>query len=422
MLARSKINVIYRQSTRMNWQQCITLFVVVLSLFCASAKADEPLIISAGKGGFLLTSPDGDFAIKLRGNLQVDGRFFLGDQPSAAIDTFLLRTARPIIEGTVYKYFDFRLMPDFGNGQAVIQDAYLDAKFNPAANLRFGKAKAPFGLERLQSETDLELVERSLATQLVPNRDLGIQVFGDVANARLSYQAALTNGVIDAGSSDSDNTNSKDFGARIFAKPVNGLGFGIAYSTGKQEGSLLVPALPSYKTSGQQTFFKYRLSTVIDTTTIADGTHYRYSPQFYLYHGPLGVIGEYVVSSQLLRDGLATARIDNKAWNLTANYVLTGENASYKSIDPKNPFDPSKSHWGAFEVAFRVDQLDIDHDAFPIFADPATSATKAKNWAAGFNSYLNKNIKFMFDYDHTSFEGGSLPTEKLFLTRFQIAF
>jgi phosphate-selective porin OprO/OprP len=313
-------------------------------------------------------------------------------------------------------------MPDFGNGQTVIQDAYLDAKMKPSVNVRFGKAKAPFGLERLQSETDLEFGERSLATNLIPNRDVGIQVYGDLLDSKLTYQIAVMNGVVDGASSDVDSGNSKDFVSRIFAKPVNGVGFGIAYSTGKQDGSLLVPALPSYKTSGQQTFFKYRLSTVVDTTTIANGTRHRYSPQVYVYHGPLGVLGEYVVSSQQIANGLASARIDNKAWNFYATYVLTGEKASYKSVDPKNPFDPAKNHFGAFEVAVRVDQLDIDNDAFPIFADPLTSATKAKNWAVGLNWYLNKNVKFMFDYDHTSYEGGNLAQEKLFFTRFQISF
>ena len=67
-------------------------------------------------------------------------------------------------------------MPDFGNGQATIFDAYLDAKFSTAFKVRFGKGKPPVGLERLQSATDIEFVERSLANDLVPNRDLGIQV------------------------------------------------------------------------------------------------------------------------------------------------------------------------------------------------------------------------------------------------------
>ena len=410
----------------MNWKQLLPLFLLGLALLAlpGAAAADDnnpQMTISAGKGGFLLTSPDGDFIIKIRGLVQTDGRFFIGDHP-AAIDTFVLRRVRPIFEGTVYKYFDFRIMPDFGGGQTVLQDAYLDAKLTPVFKVRFGKAKAPFGLERLQSSSELEFVERSLATNLVPNRDLGIHVFGDLLTNKLSYAVAVMNGVVDGGSADNDTGQSKDLVARIFVKPLNGLGVGIAYSAGGQQGSLTTPNLPSYKTSGQQTFFKYRLSTLLDSSTVANGTRYRYSPQFNYYHGPLGILGEYVFTSQEVRTGIATAKIGNSAWNLYASYVLTGEDASYKAVDPRDPFDPGAGKLGAFEVVFRYSRLDIDNDAFPIFADPLAVASEAKQWTAGLNWYLNRNVKFVFNYDQTSFDGGNLKTEKLFVSRFQISF
>ena len=66
--------------------------------------------------------------LRLRGYAMADGRFYLHDQPNNGIDTFLLlREVRPILEGTVYRDFDFRLMPDFGNGASpstILQDAY----------------------------------------------------------------------------------------------------------------------------------------------------------------------------------------------------------------------------------------------------------------------------------------------------------
>ena len=46
--------------------------------------------------------------------------------------TFVTRQLRPIIEGTVAQYFDFSLVPDFGNGQTVLQYGYLDTHFSPA--------------------------------------------------------------------------------------------------------------------------------------------------------------------------------------------------------------------------------------------------------------------------------------------------
>ena len=387
-----------------------------------AAESDPPLLISAGKGGFFLTSPDGNFIFRARGYIQADGRFFFDQSPSA-IDTFVIRRARPIFEGTVYKYFDFRIMPDFGGGVTVLQDAYLDAKFHKAFKVRFGKAKEPFGLERLQSATDLIFIERSLATNLVPNRDLGIYVFGDVMADRVNYAAGVFNGVVDGGSNDIDTgTDSKDFAGRIFIRPFKPLGVGIAVSTGNQEGSLIAPALPNYRTSGQVTFFRYRIGTTADLTTIANGSRVRYSPQATFYSGPFGLLAEYVSSSQEVLRGADHADIRNDAWNLTAHYVLTGEPAGYKGVVPDKVFDLDANTYGAWEVAFRYSRLNIDEDAFPIFADPLTAASQAENWAVGLNWYLNKNVKFSFSYDHTSFEGADIKSEKVLMIRNQLSF
>lgn len=408
---------------KLKWFPLLIIFALAIHLLPQGVTAEDnpQMTVSAGKGGFLLTSPDGDFVIRIRGYVQADSRFFLQDQPSA-IDTFTLRRVRPVFEGTVYKIFDFKIMPDLGGGITVLQDAYLDARFAQVFKLRFGKYKAPFGLERLQSGAEIEFVERSLVTTIVPNRDLGIMIYGDLVPGKLAYQAAVMNGVVDGGSADNDSGQSKDFVGRLFAGPIQGLGFGVAYSAGSQQGSLLSPSLPIYKTSGQQTFFRYRQSTLLDTTTLANGTRHRYSPQFDYYHGPFGVLGEYVFSSQEVKQGLKTATIGNNAWNLSAFFVLTGEAASFKAVSPNNPFDLDSHKLGAFELVFRYAQLDVDNDAFPTFADPLAAATKARNWTAGLNWYLNKNMKFNFDYDQTSFDGGALPTEKLFVSRVQLSF
>lgn len=404
---------------------CLFVFLgFALFAFLGPLGADDsshPPTISAGKGGFLITSEDGDFVLRIRGYVQADSRFFFEDQ-ATAIDTFTLRRVRPIFEATVYKYFDIRIMPDFGGGTTVIQDAYLDAKFNPAFKIRFGKTKGPVGLERLQSARDLEFVERSLVTNLVPNRDLGIQVFGDFGASKFNYAGGVFNGVVDGGSSDGDNGQGKDFEGRLFFKPVPWLGFGLGLSSGTTQGSLTSPNLPVYKTSGQQTFFKYKQGLSLDTTAVAAGTRERYSPQLTLYKGRVGILSEYASSSQQVRLGTSAAKVMNNAWNVMGSFVLTGEDASYEGISPKNPFNMETRKFGAFEAVVRFSQLDIDKDAFPIFADPLVSSSHAGEWAIGLNWYLNKNVKFVFDYDRTYFDGGVLKTEDLLITRFQLAF
>lgn len=70
--------------------------------------------------------------------------------------------------------FSFRVMPDFANNQVQLLDAYAAYKHADWLNVLAGKTKSPFGLERLLSQTNLLFIERSLPTQLGPNRDTGV--------------------------------------------------------------------------------------------------------------------------------------------------------------------------------------------------------------------------------------------------------
>jgi phosphate-selective porin OprO/OprP len=257
---------------------------------------------ASNKDGFSLRSADGNFVLRLRGYAQFDGRFWVDDEKKPQVETFLLRRVRPIFEGTVYKIFDFRVMPDFGQGQTVLYDAYMEARFNPAFRVRAGKFKPPIGLERLQSATDILFVERALPTNLVPNRDLGVQVGGDLAGGAVSYALGVFNGVPDLGNGDADSNNDKDVAARLFFQPfvtgngpLKNLGFGVGASQGNQTGTPTATGLPAYRTPGQQTFFSYRSDGTAAGTVVADGTRFRLAPQGYFYSGPFGLLAELTI-------------------------------------------------------------------------------------------------------------------------------
>ena len=399
----------------------------------AAEKAKTAGQANAGKDGFSLRSADGNFQLRLRGYTQFDGRFFQSDDQRPATDTFTLRRVRPILEGTVYKIFDFRIMPDFGGGQTVLQDAYLEGRFNPAFKVRAGKFKPPVGLERLQSGTDLLFVERAFPTNLVPNRDLGVQISGDFSGGVASYAVGLFNGVPDGGSADGDTNDDKDYAARIFFQPfvkgsgaLKNLGFGVAGSAGQQEGTVASPGLPSFRTPGQQTFFSYRTDGTAPNTVVADGDRTRLSPQAYLYTGPFGLLAEYVTSRQAVQRGTVEQDLEHKAWQVAGSWVIMGGEPTYRAVNPKQVFDLSAHTWGAFELAARYHKQELDEETFPTFANIASSASVAEAWAVGFNWYFNRNLRLMLDYETTSFEGGAATgdreDEKIVFSRFQIAF
>jgi phosphate-selective porin OprO/OprP len=408
----------------------------------AAEKSKSTPVVSLGAGGLNIRSADTNFVMKIHGYVQADARFYPDDAArSAPNDTFLIRRARPIIEGTVWDKFDYRVMLDFGSNVSVssandpfLQDAYVTARFLPEFQVQAGKFKEPVSLERLQSGSNLLFVERSYTAQLAPNRDVGVQMQGDLFGSRLNYAVGAFNGTADGGSSDFESADDeKDIAARLFATPFNdskvealrGLGFGVAGTIGNQEG-----ALRSYVSAGQQTMFSYNPANVGTNavTVVADGEHWRIAPQFYYYFGPFGLFGEYVISNQKVRKNNPNqfGRFQNTAWSVSASYFLTGEENSFKAVTPKHPFKPSEGGWGAFEIAARLQHLDVDNAIFPLFANPGTSATEATTWGVGLNWYLNRNFKLNFNYENTDFKGGSSPLlaqgEQVVFTRAQFSF
>ena len=395
----------------------------------ATANSQKNATVAFDKKGLQLSSPDKNFTARLGGVAMLDSRTFIDDQNRTSKDDLLIRQLRPVIEGTIYNDFSYRFMPDFA-GSTKIQDAYIDYKISDPLNIRAGKFKPPIGLERLQSPTDTFFTENGEPTNLVPNRDLGIQVFGEIIPQTLEYQLAITSGAPDLGNNDANDDTKYDYSARIFGSPfrssdivaLQGLGVGVGGSVGVHKGtgtSAATSVLPTYKTAGQQNFFSYK------NGSFADGDSWRLAPQGYYYYGNKGLLGEYTLSSQDVTNGANSAKLLNKAWQIAGSYVLTGEDASFKGVIPDEVFNPSNNQWGAFELVARVGATDVDNDAFPLFADKTKSASKEFGVGGGLNWYFNENLKLMFDYENTAFNGGDAggkdkPDENLILSRLQV--
>jgi phosphate-selective porin OprO/OprP len=397
----------------------------------AATAAQTTPKVSVSDQGFSLASADSANALRLRALVQVDSRLFFQDG-GLANNSFVLRRARFIAEGTIDKIYNFQLVPEYAGSSVIVLDANLAMTLSPAAQLKFGRFKPPIGLELLQPDASTLFAERSLVTNFVPNRDLGAQLGGSFLDGAVTYTAGVFNGVADgAYTTNADFDNDKDVVGRVFAQPfksdasslLQGLGFGLAGSRGREKTSAALTS--GYKTDGQQVFFRYR------STTFADGPSWRVSPQAYYYHGPFEMLGEYAVSAVDVRSATTSPKTElrHHAWQLATGYMLTGEKASYSGGVPAHPFRPGQAGWGAWEVAARYANLKIDDNAFPVFADPAASAAEATAWGIGVNWYLNKTVRATLDYSRTRFDT-VLPStsvllrqdEQALITRLQLAF
>jgi phosphate-selective porin OprO/OprP len=411
----------------------------------ATAAAKSQPKITASDGRIEIASGDGANSLRLRGLVQADARFYsASNNPN---DTFILRRARLIFEGKFSNYFQYVVQPELA-GTIQILDANINAAVSPGFQVRVGKFKTPVGLEQLQSDPVAFFNERSVATNLTPNRDIGVQIHGDVADKRLNFTIALLNGVPDAGNNvtgGADFDRDKTVVARFFAtpfvnekdSPLKGLGLGVAVSAGNYE--TVSGRAANYRTDGQQTFFTYLTSTTVAAdNVVADGKGVTWSPQAYFYKGPFGLLAEYVVSSIDVRRGAGPVRgIDNHAYNLSLGYVLTGEDSTYRGVTPKTSFNPANGTYGAFELVARVAGVDIDDAVFTggaaaRLANPNVSATALTTYGLGLNWHLSRTVRAGFNVFHNSFKlaPGSAPAatalisddETTFISRLQVSF
>ena len=311
-------------------------------------------------------------------------------------------------------------MPDFAGGKLVVQDAYLDVRYSDVFKLRFGKMKVPFGLERLQDERSTTFTERGLPTQVAPNRDLGVQAFGELAEARRV-----------PGSASSTAWPMAERRWRRLERQ-GGRGTRVRHADSRagrrRRRDLRREARPPrvarrrvIQDAWSDDVLPVQAGTTVLDTVFADGRHWRAAGQAYSYTGPFGLLGEYVRSRQHIKLGGKHELADLEAWQVVGQWVITGENATYKSVTPNGKR-------GAFDVTARVGELRVV-DAGTLdngFADPTKSARRA--WSAGIGGdwFANRAVRFVLDVDRTWYtrgaKTGDRPAETSIIGRAQLAF
>ena len=137
-------------------------------------------------GGFIQVNfEDGDVSA-------FEGRF----GQTAIKDRFRLRRARLNLTGDFAEQFDFKRTAFSAT------DVWVNYHQFPAAQVKIGQYKAPFGLEQLTPDTSLLTIERTLPTgAITPDRQIGAELWGKPFTSiwpkqkdLLTYYAGIFNG------------------------------------------------------------------------------------------------------------------------------------------------------------------------------------------------------------------------------------
>ena len=297
------------------------------------------------KGAINVQAANGEVSLTLGGLLQV--QFEDGDRgdsrfPATGEDRFYLRRARLNATGTFAEQFDFRLEFDLAGSlgsatglRAQMTDGFINWNRYAAANVRVGQFKTPFGFEQLYPDPRLLTMERSLVNdRLTLNRQLGAQLWGDLADKRVSYAVGVFNG---NGVNNSNNDNGKFLWAgRLSAVPWKGTALGGPASWGvggnafqSEDTALSLPDLGFDSTP-----------TTADRDNIFTGKRHGFGVDSQLELGRLSIWAEYLRSRFEPTNRRPAASFDADGWYVQGGWYLVPQ--KLQVVLKHETFDPSR--------------------------------------------------------------------------------
>ena len=172
-----------------------------------------------------------DFTSRITLNGYAQGGWSYQDANDKPQNAYNLKRTLLWAKARITDRWSFMFMHDFSS---VVQEYYTDYRLSKGNELtvRFGQFKHSYTMENPMSPTQLELVDVYSQAVLYlagegPDplngvnygRDMGLEVYGDLANGVLHYNLALMSG---QGINRKDQNNQKDFIAKLELRPVQG--------------------------------------------------------------------------------------------------------------------------------------------------------------------------------------------------------
>lgn len=342
-----------------------------------------------------IESTDGKYSFQPFGRIHLDAAVFDGDKNDHP-DGATFRRMRLGFKGTVDNDIHYKAELDFGNKDSddsvSFKDVYLSYTGLEHANIKVGNFKPAYGLEELTSSNYITFIERSLSTgSFATGEIIGAQVYG--GDEQYSWAIGAHN---DKSTTKSSDDEAKSVVARATFSPIVDdetiLHFGISQAYRVPDNNNIDNPV-SFDTTAENSIQKLQ-SAETGTITGVDSI-YLTGIEAAAVYGPLSLQGEYfhnVISRETASDA------DIGGWYAQASYFLTGESRPYSGkkgtfgrIKPNSPFSLKGGGWGAWELAARYSNIDLN-DGTAIQGGEVSDITLGVNW------YLNKNTRLMANY------------------------
>ncbi len=376
--------------------------------------------------GLILNAQDTEKEI-FKPSMKMEGRIMYDFNLLSAGDDYHVngnefRRVRLAAKGNATKNIGYKVEFDFAGGAVNFRDVYL--KFglpDNAGNLLIGSFTEPSSLNNMTSSKYITFFERAMLVNTQPHKyNAGFmydnqKLFDGKVGLQLSY---TFNGYQNAGNAfkDSDIGGGANFVGRLTGAVLN-----------DKEKKQVVHLGVNYELRGDNSdeyAYKFRVENHMGDKFTVDAIDFQNTNDLGFEvastFGALSLQGEYEMSSITT----AADTYDATAYYAFASFFVTGEHRPYKGstfgrVKPKSNFCLKDGKFGALELVARYSV--IDFSSYP----GVTDTNKIANITAGFNWYMSKSARFMYNYTNGNFNDLAIYGDDNLtghLIRFQVDF
>ena len=134
-------------------------------------------------------------SVRIEPKVRVQGDLLLWKDSGEIDDRFSWGSRRLGVNGELFNRVQFqveRAFQDDDDDDTAWRDVYVDVRINRALQVRGGRFKLPFSMERNTSRDEIDFIQRATAVRaLSPARDNGVMVHGRVANRVVEYEVGV---------------------------------------------------------------------------------------------------------------------------------------------------------------------------------------------------------------------------------------
>ncbi len=348
---------------------------------------------------------DGKFEANLRGRLMIDAGFAEDDNGNLDVEATEARRARLGIEGKAWKVFKYKFETDFADNGVDVTDAYVQYKGKQlgGVSVLLGQAKTPNSLEEQTSSRFVTFSERAAFTDAFS--------FGRQIGVILGYKNEFNNvgWKIDAGafrgSFDNDSSDQPQEGRTLAARlatwtEMNDNIFHLGGSVrSRRLGEVDDAADIDYE---QRPFIHTSDDEIVETPNLLDegDEDLLFGVEGAWQWDGLHVAGEWAqlnIEADPTNDPEFAVATDltYQGWYVDVGYFIGGKRG-YKEGKfgrPKVDNPVGLGGWGALQLAYRFDNLDLtDGSDIDGQGGELTQHIIAVNW------WLNRHTLLSFNY------------------------